>query len=318
MIILSGGTGTPKLINGLRDLVPDEELHIIVNTGEDFCESGVLVTADIDTLLYLFSGDLDTSKWWGVRNETWHTYDNLKRLGYDELLPLSDFDRAVNILRTDLLNSGKTLTEATEIIAGRLGVSADICPMTDGKVDTMITMKDPETGVVSREHYQNFWVGKKGRPDILKVEREGADRADLPEKVRKLLEDPEEKYVIIGPSNPVTSIGPILGVPGMRGLLRSKTVVAVSPIIGNEPVSGPAGKLMKACGMDVSSVAVAEAYRDIIDIFVCDIRDSGMTPDDAEVFEKEGIRIERYDTLMKSGKESAELASFILELFDGC
>ena len=252
-------------------------------------------------------------RWWGVRNETWQTYEHLKALGHEELLPLSDFDRAANLLRRALLDGGKTLTAATGILAERLGVKATVLPMTDAPVETTITIKEPD-GSVSDIHYQEFWVGKRGAPDVVDVKRKGIDAASPTPEVRALLEDPEEKVVLIGPSNPITSIGPILAVPGMRDLLKNKKVIAVSPIIGKCPVSGPAGKLMAACGLDVSSASVAFLYKDIADIFICDIRDENMTADAAETLLADGVSVKQFDTMMTDVEKSRALARFILDL----
>ena len=139
MILLSGGTGTPKLMQGLRKLIPDEEITVIVNTAEDIVISGNHVSPDIDTVLYLFSGQLDIRKWWGVRDDTFFTYDTLKKMGINEKLMMGDIDRATHIFRSDLMRAGATLTRATRQLSNALGIRATVLPMCDEKVDTMIT-----------------------------------------------------------------------------------------------------------------------------------------------------------------------------------
>jgi LPPG:FO 2-phospho-L-lactate transferase len=227
VIVLSGGTGTPKLLQGIRKLVPDEEITIIVNTAEDIVISGAFVSPDVDTVLYLFSGALDVQKWWGIKNDTFHTNKALKELGFPEKLMLGDADRATCILRSELMREGKSLTEATLQLCKSLGIKARILPMCDEKVDTMITTQE---GVM---HFQDFWVGKRGIPDVIEVKIEGIANARPTKEVINALQS--EKNVIIGPSNPITSIGPILALEGIRESLSKKNVIAISPVIGNSP-----------------------------------------------------------------------------------
>jgi LPPG:FO 2-phospho-L-lactate transferase len=300
MIVLSGGTGTPKLIRGLRRLVPDEEITVIVNTAEDLMVSGNLVSPDMDTVLYLFAGMLDETKWWGMKDETYHTNTALRKMGHSEKMLIGDKDRATHIFRSELMRSGATLTEATAQLSGKLGVRARILPMCDEKVDTMITTPD---GVM---HFQDFWIGARGEPEVLDVGISGIEKARPTEAVLAALES--EDNVIIGPSNPITSIGPILSVSGIRDILKNKNVVAVSPIVGNEPVSGPAGKLMKVAGFEVSSMGVARCYEDLIDVLVVDKKDNM----DVSEFP---VKTLKYDTMMTTVEKSEAVAGFVIGLF---
>jgi len=299
VIVLSGGTGTPKLLQGLRKLVPDEDITVIVNTAEDIVISGAFVSPDVDTVLYLFSGSLDVQKWWGIRNDTFHTNKALKELGFSEKLMLGDADRATCIFRSELMQTGKNLTEATMLLCKSLKVKARILPMCDEKVDTMI--KTPQ-GVM---HFQDFWIGKRGVPDVKEVKIDGIENANPTKEVLEVLDS--EENVIIGPSNPITSIGPILALKGIREILARKKVIAVSPVIGHSPVSGPAGKLMAACGFEVSSQGVTQCYGDILDIMVIDEKD---TADEAD-FDMKTIR---FDTMMTSVEKSEALAKRIIRL----
>ncbi len=300
MIVLSGGTGTPKLIRGLRRLVTDEEITVIVNTAEDITISGNFVSPDVDTVLYLFSGQLDDIKWWGIKNDTFHTNKALQKLGFNEKLKLGDADRATCIFRSELMRKGASLTAAIQQLSSSLGLKASVLPMCDEKVDT--TVNTPQ----GRMHFQDFWVGARGEPEVLDIKIMGIENAKPTKEVLAALES--EDIVIIGPSNPITSIGPILALKGMREILEKKKVLAISPIIGNSAVSGPAGKLMKACGYPVSSKGVAECYGDIMDFMVIDERDSA----DENDFP---IKVIKCDTLMTSVEKSEALAQRVLELF---
>jgi len=301
VIVLSGGTGTPKLLQGLRKLVPDEEITVIVNTAEDIVVSGCFVSPDVDTVLYLFSGALDVQKWWGIRNDTFHTNKALKELGFSEKLMLGDADRATCILRSELMREGKSLTEATLQLCNSFGIKARILPMCDEKVDTMINTTE---GIM---HFQDFWVGKKGVPEVMDVKIEGIRNAKPTREVLEALDS--EENVIIGPSNPITSIGPILALKGMRDILAKKKVVAVSPVIGDSPVSGPAGKLMAARGFEVSSRGVAKCYGDILDFMVIDVMDTAVEAD----FDMKTLR---FDTMMISVEKSEALAKRMIELLE--
>lgn len=300
MIVLSGGTGTPKLLQGLRKVIPDEKITVIVNTAEDIIISGNLVSPDVDTVIYLFSGLLDDAKWWGVKDDTFHTHNALKTMGINEKLMIGDADRATHVMRSELMRKGANLTHATKQISTSLRIKAGILPMCDEKVDTMITTPQGEM------HFQDFWVMAHGEPDVVDVKLTGIEKAKITREVMEALGSDDN--VLIGPSNPVTSIGPILSLKHMREMLSFKKVIAVSPIIGDGPVSGPAGKLLKARGYPVSSKGVAEYYGDILDIMVIDEKD---TADEGNF----SVRTARYDTMMTSVGKSEALARRVVELF---
>lgn len=303
MIIFSGGTGTPKLLNGLRKVIPEQDITVVVNTAEDLWVSGNLVTPDIDTVLYLFSDRIDFKKWWGIRDDTFRTHETMKSLGYRERMMLGDLDRATHIMRSDYLREGHALSEATMKLSGSMGIKAKILPMSDDPVSTTIVT------ATGKMHFQDFWIANHGEPEVLDVFQEGIDSAAISPAVLHALENEDE--VLIGPSNPITSIGPIIGLPGMIDILREKKVIAVSPIIGNEPVSGPAGKLMHARGIDVSSAGVAAYYGDFLDIFIIDDQD---TMEDA-AFGNAGCKVVRADTMMRSVDISMELSELIIREF---
>ena len=293
MIVLSGGTGTPKLLTGLKDLVDPGELSVVVNTAEDMWISGNLVSPDVDTVLYTLAGIVDEVRWWGIRRDSFHTTGFLRTLGHPELLSLGDNDRAVHIFRSELIRQGVSLSTATETLAKAMGIKAKIVPMTDDPVSTMITTPDGEM------HFQDFWVGLRGAPDVVSLRFQGIDQATPCRQFLELLE--KEDQILFGPSNPVTSIGPILGLPGVRERLKGKKIVAISPLVRNKPVSGPASKFMNAVGVSADDEGVA-ALLGYPDVFVVDKTSS---------YKDECVRL---DTSMKNKEDSKRLARSIIEL----
>ena len=292
---LSGGTGTPKLIRGMRRFLDDEEISVVVNTAEDIWTGGSHLSPDIDTVMYLFSGDLNTDTWWGIKGDTFVTHEQLIRLGVDEFIALGDRDRATNIARGEFLRNGATLTEATKRLSKVLGVRACVLPMTDTVVTTLI-----RTGG-RLIHFQEYWVKHRGTLPIEEVVREPAVPPVATPEVMKALLDSEA--VIIGPSNPVTSILPILECKGVTGALEKAHVIAISPFIGDTPVSGPAAHLMQARGMKPDTVDTFRLYEKFTDIFIQDIRDTHHFDGSLS-----------FDTLMTGPDQSAALAEHVLRL----
>jgi LPPG:FO 2-phospho-L-lactate transferase len=294
--ILSGGTGTPKLICGLKEV--SDDFFIVVNTAEDVWVSGNKICPDIDSVIYTLSDLIDTERWWGVKGDTFITHERLKVLGFDEKMMIGDFDRATHIFRSNLLRHGKSLVEATKILKERFGIKQEIYPMCNEDVSTIIETNE------GAMHFQEFWIGRRGEPAVRGVIFKGIERAKMPDEVKKMLKGCDE--VIIGPSNPITSIGPIISVRGYAEILKRKRVLAVSPIIGNRAFSGPAAKLMRGLGYEVSPIGVAEIYKDFIDVLVIDRRDSNYEINFAEVV--------KANTVMRRKEDAIQLASFLLSL----
>jgi LPPG:FO 2-phospho-L-lactate transferase len=295
---LSGGTGTPKLLRGMRSLLPDTEIAVVVNTAEDLWISGNHLSPDLDTVMYLFAGLADTTTWWGIAGDTFVTHDALTAWGGEEPIRIGDRDRAIHILRGELLRKGMRLTDAAGLISRRLGVEASLLPMADTPVATLL---DTDLGLL---HFQDYWVKYRGRPQVRELVRRFAEPPKAtPEVIRAI---GKSDGVVIGPSNPVTSIAPILECAGVTEALGEKFVVAVSPFIGDRPVSGPAAELMKAWGREPTSQGTADLYGEIPDVFVQDIRDPV----------KVGGAV-RLDTLMRDKPASEALAREILALLRG-
>lgn len=293
--VLSGGTGTPKLLRGVRQRLPDRDLAVVVNTGEDCWVSGGHLSPDVDTVLYLCAELLNEQTWWGIAGDTFACHEALRSLGEEEVVRIGDRDRAVQLFRGGLLQRGFTLTAATELIAARLGVGVRVLPMADLPYATQILTGD------GQYHFQEWWVRHRGHIPPRGIVWEPSVPPPATPEVLSALRDADA--VVIGPSNPVTSIGPILACGGVREALRNAFVVAVSPFIGDAPVSGPAGALMAAQGLEPTSLGVYSLYRDFCDVFVQDLRDPVEVPGAV-----------RADTLMTDSARSEALAEIVLDL----
>ena len=302
--VLSGGTGTPKLIQGLIKVVQEETLTIIVNTGDDINLFGLHISPDIDTILYMLSGILDEEKWWGIKNDTFNCLELLAKYGHDTWFLLGDRDFATHIYRTLLLKK-YSLSETISIMSTKLGIKAKILPVTNDTVMTKI--RSSKNKILA---FQEFWVREKGMPEVHDVFFDGVEIATpAPGVVDSLIEC---EGIIIGPSNPITSIEPILGIKGIKQVIldRKKPVIAVSPIIGEAPVSGPAGKLMKGLGIEVSSFGVAQIYSELIDVLIIDKKDRELKNE----IESLGLEVHVTNILMKKMEDKIQLSKEIIGL----
>lgn len=272
IVVLTGGTGGAKFVDGLRNAVAPEELTIVVNTGDDSECWGLDISPDIDSIVYMLAGMISAERGWGVSCDTFHCLQAMKRLGEREWFNVGDRDLATHLLRTRLMSDGHTLTQATQEILRRLEVRSRVLPMSDQRVRTMITTP---AGEIS---FDEYFVRRRFRDGVISVRFDGADAARPAPGVLEAIAAAE--MILIAPSNPVTSIGPILAVPGIREALRqtSSPVVAVSPIIGNEAVSGPAAGLMRAQGREATIRGVAAAYEDLIDVLIAHSSDESIAP----------------------------------------
>ena len=300
---LAGGTGGAKLLRGLQRIMDPRELTVIVNTGDDAVIWGLYVCPDLDTVIYTLAGIIDEAKGWGLAGETFHTLDQIARFREPVWFNLGDRDLATHLHRTRLLGEGRTLTEVTHGIASALGVSAPVLPMSDQPVRTRIL--GPE-GWLS---FQEYFVREKAQVDVRAVEYAGAASARPAAGVLEAIAS--ARAVLVCPSNPITSVGPILAVPGLLDALRatSATVAAVSPIVGGDAVSGPAGRLMASAGLPVSAAGVARAYTGWLDRLVFDEQDRGQAPEVAA----QGVRPVTAPTMMSSREAEITLARHVLD-----
>ena len=259
--ILSGGTGTPKLIQGIMQLKDPEEINVIVNTLENSYFSGVYVAADIDTVMYTLAGLINEETWYGIEGDTFITHETLKEIKCPETLRIGDRDRATKIQKT-LLMEKYPLSKAVDIQRTAMGIESRIIPMSNH--DSYINIVTDEGDM----EFHEFLIDRSGKPEVLDIQYNTVEPSP------GLIESIEEAdMVVIGPSNPVTSIGPIISMEGVVDALKKAYVTAVSPIIGGSPVSGPAAKFMDALGYEVSCYGVASLYCDFLDRFIIDVED---------------------------------------------
>src|SRR5258707_5293214 len=296
--VLTGGTGGAKFVDGLRQVVPAEEITMVVNTGDDLLWWGLYVSPDIDSITYVLSGLLSRERGWGVKGDTFLCLQAMGQLGEPTWFHAGDRDLAVHLLRSRLLAEGKTLSEATAIICEKLGVKARILPMSNSRVETRV---DTPSGEFSFEEY---FVQRWYQDPVTAVRFAGASVSKPAPGVLDAIANAEA--VLLAPSNPITSIGPILAVPGIRDALAktSAPVVAVSPIIGNAAVSGPAANLMAAQRLEVSIAGVARAYSGFLDILIADDSDS----EAAMRLENKDLNVPCTDILMRSNEDKARIA----------
>ena len=260
--VLSGGTGTPKLIQGMLEILDPGDLNIIVNTVENTYISGNYIAPDIDTVMYTLAGIINENTWYGIKDDTFITHETLKKIRHEEVLRIGDKDRAIKIQKTMLMEK-YPLSKVVDIQRKNLGVKSKIIPMSDDQSHIKIITGEGEMG------FHKFLVEKRGMPEVEDVIYNNVEPS---EDLINTIESSD--MVVIGPSNPITSIGPIISIKGVKKALKNVYVVAVSPIIGGKPVSGPAAKFMNALDIEVSSRGVASLYQEFLDKFIIDVEDS--------------------------------------------
>jgi LPPG:FO 2-phospho-L-lactate transferase len=302
ILALAGGVGGAKLAQGLALATPPCELSVIVNTADDFDLYGLRICPDLDTVLYTLAGLANPESGWGIRGDTRHALDAIARLDGDPWFQLGDQDIATHILRTERLRAGATLSAVTADFARALGVQARLLPMTDDRVATLV---DTPRG---RLAFQEYFVARRQQDDVIGVEFAGAATARLPGPVAAAIEAAE--VVIVCPSNPIVSIGPILAVPGLRAALAAANapIVAVSPIIGGRALKGPADRMLAGLGHEVSAAGVAALYQGLIDGMVIDEQDEVLAPR----IEAMGMRVLVTETVMGGADDRRRLATEVM------
>src|SRR5438105_3892229 len=303
IVVLAGGVGAARFLQGLVQVVPQSRITVIGNTGDDRDFYGLHVSPDLDIVTYTLAGVVDETHGWGIRNDTYNTMSQLTRYGNEDWFLLGDRDLATHIHRTNLLRQGRTLSEVTENLRTHFGLRMRILPMSDQPVTTHI---QTPAGLL---HFQEYMVKRRCADEVQDVIFTGAGEARPAPGVLDAIKDAEA--ILIAPSNPIVSIGSILAVPGIHDALHeaSGMVVAVSPIVGGAPIKGPADKLMSGLGMEVSAVGVARCYRDFLDVMVIDQEDADLAP----AIEDLGIPAVTTNTIMRDDATKAALARTVLE-----
>ncbi len=304
VVLLVGGVGGAKLAYGLAQVLPPENLTIIVNTGDDFWLYGLRICPDIDTIMYTLSGLVNRHFGWGVADDTRQTLSALARYGQETWFGLGDQDFATHILRTAWLSEGQTLTDVTRRLTSSLGILSRVLPMTDETIATVV-----ETAEFGTLAFQEYFVKHRWQPVMTGLRFSGAEQARMTMQVQVALAAADA--IILGPSNPWLSIAPILAVPGMRAALLACAVprVAVTPIVGGEAIKGPTAKLMRELGYVPSAAAVAQYYGSVINGFVYDERDSEAR------FSVECTAA--FDTVMHTDDDKVVLAKRLLAWIEG-
>jgi LPPG:FO 2-phospho-L-lactate transferase len=306
---LAGGVGAGKFLRGLVRAVPATDVTVVVNTADDIRLHGLHISPDVDSVIYWLAAMADRERGWGRSHETWRTVEELRRFGArGAWFGLGDLDLATHLFRTGLLEGGATLSRATARIAAAFGVASRILPMSDEPVQTrvdVVSMGRPED-----LHFQEYWVKRLAADEVKAVRYRGADRARPAPGVLEAIANADA--IVLPPSNPVASIGPILAVPGIRSAVakRRDRVVGVSGIVGGAPLAGMADKLLAAAGVEVSAAGVAELYGDLLCGWVVDEADRHL----AGRVEGLGIRVAVTDTVMSSDRAAESVARAVLSL----
>lgn len=300
--LLAGGTGGTKLAHGFS-MLPDVELTVIANIGDDVEMHGHLVCPDIDALLYTLSGLLDTDQGWGVRGDTHTAQGMFERLGAPTWFRIGDADLATHARRAELLAAGASLTHAVATMATALGIGARILPATDEPHRTMI---ETDEGPLE---FQEYFVRLRQEPEVRGVSFEGEARAT--DAVLAAIDGAE--LIVIGPSNPIVSIGPILALPGIEETLQAADapVVAVSPIIAGRALKGPADRMLASLGHESTALGVARLYDGLVRQFVIDEQDAGLS---AEIESQTAMSVSVLPTVMRTEDDRANLARSLLDL----
>ena len=299
---LAGGVGASKLLLGLYQVMDPAALTIIVNTGDDIELHGLKISPDLDIVTYTLAGIVDPAKGWGIRGETFHALKRLASYGRANWFNLGDRDLATHIHRTALLAEGKTLSQAAESIRTALGVKARILPMSDDPVPTVIESNEGPL------HFQEYLVKRRAEPIVNNIRFAGAESARPAPGVLEAIR--EAGRIIICPSNPLISIGPILAIPGVREQLRARKgdVVAVCPIVGGKSLKGPSDKMLAQQGHEATALGVAKLYADFTGTFVIDPADKTQAPAIAAL----GMRVAIVPTVMKTRTQKRKLARALL------
>lgn len=304
VVALAGGVGGAKLALGFSHILGSEELTVVVNTADDDRFYGLHVSPDLDTVLYTLAGVSNAEMGWGLAGESFRTLERLKEYGVDTWFNLGDLDLATHLYRTKMLDEGKTLSEVCQQLAKSLGVEHKILPVTDNPIKTMVETRD---GIMS---FQEYFVKNRCEPIVKSIDFDGSSNCTVTPGVRRAVLNMD--LLVFCPSNPFVSIAPILSVPGFKEMIESFSgkSIGVSPIVGGEAIKGPAAKMLKELGHDVSPVGVARQYVGLCNTFIIDEKDV----DFKQEIESLGMNVFVTQTIMETDQDKKRLAEYILEI----
>jgi len=302
VVALAGGVGAARLMRGLVRIVSPDDIVIVGNTGDDFEFQGLHVSPDLDIVMYTLAGIVDETKGWGIVGDTFSCLQMLGKLGFETWFKLGDEDLAVQIVRTELLKRGATLSEASAELCRILGVKARLVPMSNDPVQTVVLSGSVRWG------FQEYFVKRGTRDEVTDVLFEGHEDAEPAPGIVEAIENAGR--VVICPSNPVLSINPILSIPQIKTAMSNTEayVVGVSPIVGGKAVKGPAARIMSTLGLEASAHGVAKFYEDFIDHIIIDRADAGLRTR----IERLGVKVTVADTIMKNVESSVSLAEKVM------
>ncbi len=309
IVALAGGIGAGKFLRGMARLVPGPDLTVILNVADDIVVHGLHVSPDPDSVTYWLGDSFDRERGWGRRDETFRATEELRAFGApDAWFNLGDLDLATHILRTSMLREGATMSEVVERIASRFGVTARLLPVSNDRIETRIDAVDADTGERLDLHFQEYWVRRRAADHVKGVRFVGVDAARPAPGVIEAIE--EADLVVLPPSNPVVSIGPILAVPGVRSAAEARrpSVVGVSGIVEGAPLAGMADKLMPVLGLEVTAAGAASAYEGLLGTWVIDERDRALE----DRIRSGGVRVEIAQTVMQDDDAAERLAAVVL------
>jgi LPPG:FO 2-phospho-L-lactate transferase len=304
LTVLAGGVGAARFLEGVVQVVPQEDVTVISNIGDDEEFFGLHVSPDIDIVIYTLAGAVSAEQGWGLQGETYHALEALQRFGYETWFNLGDMDLATHVHRTQLLREGATLSEATCTIVEAFGLRLRLLPVSDDRIRTIV---ETDAGELP---FQEYFVKRRTEDEVRAVRFDGVDAAAPAPGVLEAIAGAD--LVALAPSNPIVSIGPLLAVRSIREALRETRarVVGVSPIIGGKTIKGPADRMMASLGMTPTAAGVAQAYADFLDVLVIDEEDAGL----AGEVEAAGVQAVVAQTVMHGAEEKRALAEAVLNL----
>jgi len=304
IVALAGGVGGAKLAEGLAQVMQPEQISIIVNTGDDFNYLGLWISPDLDTVCYTLAGLANSSTGWGRENETWNVFNQLKKMGMPDWFQLGDSDLATHVIRSIRLKDNWTLSQITQDFCKIWGVQVQILPMSDQIIQTYVLTGDGDM------EFQEYFVHQKCSPIVRGFRFNGIEGAKPAPGVLEAINDAQA--VVICPSNPWVSIDPILSVPNIKEALEGHRVIAVSPIIGQQTIKGPAAKMFSELGIEPSAYAIAHHYAGIINCIVIDKSDEIWV----EKIRSLGIRTYLTNIFMSNREDRGRLAMELIDIIE--